>query len=137
PVHMKRAIQAVSVFAAVWVTCLTASAFAQKANSLTGRIIDGQSAAVVGATVTLYSRETNVRTTTVTDSIGNYRFERVLAGDYVIEASSRGFGRASKMIRVEKDSPVVLDFALEIDGPSETVLVTAAGTPQTIDEVSK
>src|SRR5262249_30495257 len=35
------------------------------------------------------------------------------------------------------DSPVVLDFALEIDGPSETVLVTAAGTPQTIDEVSK
>ncbi len=111
--------------------------FAQTSVRLSGRVTDSQSAAVAGATVTLYSRETNVRATTVTDSNGNYRFERVRPGDYVIEGSSDGFGRASRAIRVEKDSPATLDFELEIAGPSETVLVTAAGTPQTVDEVSK
>ncbi len=135
---MKRNIQV--VFIVVCIFCLTAGqlqALAQTANSLTGRITDSQGAAVTGATVTLYARATNVRATTVTDSSGNYRFERVPAGDYVIEATSDGFGRIARTTRIEKDAPATLDLALEIVGPSETVLVTAAGTPQTVDEVSK
>jgi iron complex outermembrane receptor protein len=135
---MKRNLQA--VFIAVCVFCLVAGqpqVLAQTANSLTGCIKDSQGAAITGATVTLYARETSVRATTVTDSSGNYRFERVPVGDYVVEATSDGFGRIARTIRVEKDSPATLDFALEIVGPSETVLVTAAGTPQMVDEVSK
>ena len=135
---MKREIRA--AFLAICVFCLTAGqlqALAQTANSLTGHITDAQGAAVASATVTLYARETNVRATTVTDSAGNFHFERLSAGDYVVEASSTGFGRASRTIRVEKDASATLDFALETVGPSETVLVTAAGTPQTVDEVSK
>lgn len=135
---MKRKLQ--TFFIAVCVLCLAAGplqALTQTANSLTGRITDSQGAAVEGATVTLYARETNVRATTAADSNGNFHFERVPAGDYVIEASLTGFGKASRTIHVEKDAPATLDFALEIVGPSETVLVTAAGTPQTVDEVSK
>ncbi|MGH9845366.1 MAG: TonB-dependent receptor, partial [Blastocatellia bacterium] len=111
--------------------------FAQTTSGLSGRITDSQGSVVAGATVRLYARETNMRATTVTDSAGGYRFERVLAGDYVVEAASDGFGRVSRMIRIEKGSPATLDFALEIAGPSEMVMVTAAGTPQTVDEVSK
>ena len=48
-----------------------------------------------------------------------------------VSAGFRGY------IRVEKGAAGTLDFALEIAGVSETVLVTAAGTPQTVDEVSK
>jgi vitamin B12 transporter len=135
---MKRNIQA--VFIVLCIFCLTAGqvqVLAQTANSLTGRITDSQGAAVTGVTVTLYARQTNVRATTVTDSSGNYRFERVPAGDYVVEANSKGFGKLARTTRVEKDSSATLDFALEIVGPSETVLVTAAGNPQTVDEVSK
>jgi iron complex outermembrane receptor protein len=73
----------------------------------------------------------------VTDERGAYRFERLPEGDYVIEASSAGFGRFSRTIRVEKGAAGTLDFELEAAGVSETVLVTAAGTPQTVDEVSK
>lgn len=128
---------------AIAISCLfcfgagTWQVFAQTSGSLSGRITDSQGAAVVGAVVTLYARASNVRATTVTDSEGGYRFERVPAGDYVVEAGSDGFGRVSRKVPVEKASPITLDFALEIVGLSETVLITAAGTPQTVDEVSK
>ncbi|MGH9850941.1 MAG: TonB-dependent receptor, partial [Blastocatellia bacterium] len=112
-------------------------AWAQSAGGLSGRITDSQGAAVAGATVTLYARATNVRATTVTDARGEYGFERLPEGDYVVEAASAGFGRFSRRFRVERGASGTLDFVLEIASLSETVLVTAAGTPQTVDEVSK
>jgi iron complex outermembrane receptor protein len=111
--------------------------WAQSSGSLSGRITDSQGAAVPGATITLYARATNVRATTVTDERGTYRFERLAEGDYVVEANSAGFGRFSRIYRVERGAAGTLDFTLEVAGVSETVLVTAAGTPQTVDEVSK
>jgi vitamin B12 transporter len=114
-----------------------AQVWAQSAGSLSGRVTDSQGAAVAGATVTLYARDTNVRAMTATGAQGDYRFERLSEGDYVIEAASAGFGRFSRTCRVERGAAGTLDFTLEIAGVSETVLVTAAGTPQTVDEVSK
>ncbi|HKX32789.1 MAG TPA: TonB-dependent receptor [Blastocatellia bacterium] len=54
-----------------------------------------------------------------------------------IQVFAAGFGRALRTVRIEKGAPATLDFGLEAAGPNETVLVTAAGTPQTVDEVSK
>jgi vitamin B12 transporter len=111
--------------------------WSQSTGSLSGRITDSQGAAVAGATVTLYARATNVRATTATDAQGEFRFDRLPEGDYVIEATSAGFGGFSRVFRVERGASGRLDFTLEIAGVSETVLITAAGTPQTVDEVSK
>jgi iron complex outermembrane receptor protein len=119
------------------VVCAAGPVLAQTARSLTGHITDAQGAAVPGAVVTLYPRETNARTTTVTDGGGSYRFERLLPGDYVIEVSANGFGKTSRTTRIERESAATLDINLDAAGPSETVLVTAAGTAQTVDEVSK
>jgi vitamin B12 transporter len=111
--------------------------WAQSAGSLSGRVTDSQGAAVAGATVTLYARATNMRMSTATDAQGEYRFDRLREGDYVIEATSPGFGGFSRVFRVERGTSGTLDFTMEIAGVSETVLITAAGTPQTVDEVSK
>src|SRR5262245_44983723 len=124
----------------VWLACFGAAmtqTWAQSFGSLSGSVTDPQGAAVSGATITLYARATNSRAMTTTDERGSYRFERLAEGDYVIEATSGGFGRFSRIYRVERGTPGTLDFALEVAGVSETVLVTAAGTPQTVDEVSK
>jgi len=128
------------VFCLLWLGAGLAHVWAQSASglsSLSGRITDSQGAAVAGATVTLYARATNVRATTVTDERGEYRFDRLPEGDYVVEATGAGFGRFSRTFRVERSASGTLDFALEIAGVSETVLITASGTPQTVDEVSK
>jgi iron complex outermembrane receptor protein len=119
------------------VTQVWAQSSGSRAGSLSGRITDPQGAAVSGATITLYARATNARATTVTDEHGSYRFERLTEGDYVVEATSAGFGRFSRTFRVERGANGTLDIAMEVAGVGETVLITAAGTPQTVDEVSK
>lgn len=133
---MRKNSRAIAIFVIVVGLCAV-QVLAQTTTSLTGRITDAQGAAVPGAAVTLYARETNARITTVTDAAGSYGFERLLAGEYVIEVSASGFGKASRTTRVERDSAATLDVNLDAAGPSETVLVTAAGTVQTVDEVSK
>ncbi|MGH9341682.1 MAG: TonB-dependent receptor [Acidobacteriota bacterium] len=112
-------------------------AFAQTTGSLTGRIADSQGGVVAGATVTLYAREIGLRATTLTDASGSYRFERLYPGDYVVEVSAPGFNKTTRAVRVERDAAAALDLVFNVAGPNETVLVTAAGTPQTVDEVSK
>ncbi|HZF37984.1 MAG TPA: TonB-dependent receptor [Blastocatellia bacterium] len=137
---MKNSLQAMITFAVSCILCFgvgLTQVWAQSPGSLSGRTTDSQGAAVAGATVTLYTRPMNVRTTTVTDASGRYSFDRLPEGDYVVEATSNGFGSFSRTFRVERGAPGTLDFALEIAGLNETVLVTAAGTPQTVDEVSK
>ena len=47
------------------------------ATSLTGHIKDPQGANLPGATVTLYARDRAAGLTTITDSTGTYRFERL------------------------------------------------------------
>src|ERR1700755_1066677 len=62
--------------------------------SITGRVTDPAGAAVRGATVTLYARgRTQLRLSTATDDTGAYRFERLAAGEYIVEAAGRGVSR--------------------------------------------
>lgn len=136
---MKRAAKRIAI-SALAVLCIglgQRQVSAQMVPGLVGRVSDAQGAAVPGAAVTLYARASNARATTVSDANGDYRFERVAAGDYVIEVSANGFGETSRAIRVDRESPVTVNMNLDAAGPSETVLVTAAGTAQTVDEVSK
>ena len=137
---MKRGLQAGLNLAAICVFCLilgTLQASAQSMNNLTGSVTDSRGGTVASAVVSLYMRESSVHRTTVTDVSGNYRFEPVSSGDYIVEVTSKGFGRVSRTVRIESGRMAHLDITLQIAGPSETVMVTAAGTPQTVDEVSK
>lgn len=137
---MKNCFRRGIAFAAFCLLCFGPGAtrgWAQVSGPLRGRVTDSQGAAVAGATVTVIARPTDVRAITQTEADGGYRFDRLPEGDYVIEATSSGFGRVSRVIHVEKGSPVTLDLKLEIAGLNETVLITATGTPQTVDEISK
>jgi iron complex outermembrane receptor protein len=90
--------------------------------------------------VTLYARAPQPRRlTAVTDAGGAYRFEKLAAGEYLVEADARGFAPAvAHKVRVERGRAVTtLDLALEVAGVRAQVVVTAADTPQPVDEVSK
>ena len=115
------------------------STYAQTATTVTGRVTDRQGAGVPGATVTLHSRERPTeRIETVTDQTGAYHFTRLAPGTYLIEAEAPGFARATAQeLRVESGAGSTLDISLEIAGVSEEVVVTASGTAQSVDEVSK
>ena len=118
---------------------LTQSALAQSGpTTITGHIKDPQGANLPGATVTLYGRERTFSLTTTTDSSGNYRFEKLAPGEYLVEAVAEGFASASaKQLVVERGQTATLDIPLELSGVRSTVVVTASDTPQSVDEVSK
>ncbi|HWS86485.1 MAG TPA: TonB-dependent receptor [Pyrinomonadaceae bacterium] len=120
--------------------CLPAFAQArQQGATLSGRVTDPQGAGLPGASVTLHERaRTRGRFSTVTDASGSYRFERLAPGEYILEAEAEGFARgAAQAVRVAGDAARTLDVRLEVAGVAAEVVVTAADTPQTVDEVSK
>jgi iron complex outermembrane receptor protein len=106
---------------------------------ISGRVADAQGAGVAGAIVTLYARAPqSLRLTAVTDAGGAYRFEGLAAGEYLIEADARGFAPAvAQTVRAERGQTTTFDLALEVAGVRAEVVVTAADTPQPVDEVSK
>ena len=130
----------VVVCALLLAACLPALAQAQQQGAtLSGRVTDPQGAGLPGASVTLHERaRTQVRLSTETDSAGAYRFERLAPGEYILEVEARGFApAAAQAVRIARDASATLDVRLELAGVSAEVVVTAADTPQTVDEVSK
>src|SRR5256885_2781642 len=127
-----------SVLLLVLAPSLSALAQTSSNTSLTGQVKDPQGASLPGATVTLHARQRTFRLSTVTDSSGTYRFERLAPGEYLVEASVEGLASASaKQLVVERGQMATLDIRLELAGVRSTVVITASDTPQSVDEVSK
>src|SRR6478672_8181969 len=104
------------------------------AASINGHVKDPQGANLPGATVRVYRRDRTFGLTTTTDSNGAYSFERLAAGEYLLEAEARGFAPAkTEQVTVERDKATTLDISLELSGVRSTVVVTASDTPQTVD----
>jgi len=123
----------------LWVSVAPAWAQSGGGASIAGRVTDPQGANVPGASVTLLARErTQLRFSTTTDAAGAYRFERLAPGEYLVETEAAGFARgAVREVRVGRGEAATLDVRLEVAGVSAEVVVIAADSAQTDDEVSK
>ena len=105
--------------------CGNAFAQATASSSLTGTISDQSQAVVVGAQITLTSKDTGAVRTVQSNSSGLYRFDLLPAGNYELKVSMTGF----KAITVASTELIVgqtstLNFTLEPGSVSETVTVT-------------
>jgi vitamin B12 transporter len=108
------------------------------AQSISGTVTDPQSRAVAGASISLLARDGDARMDTTSDTAGGYRFDRVAAGDYVIQAQAPGFSPfAAANVRVVRDRNLQINLPMQIAAASQQVVVTASSTPQTGDETSK
>jgi len=129
PLHGWRAL--------ILVLFLSTCAFAQNSSTITGRITDQNGAAVSGADVLLRSRA-GIGLSALTDDVGAYSFKNVPAGDYVIEVRAGGFASfTSSELHFARGQSLTNDVKLSVEAVSENVVVTAAGTVQRIDEISK
>ncbi|HEU4711044.1 MAG TPA: TonB-dependent receptor [Pyrinomonadaceae bacterium] len=109
--------------------------FAQTTTNIKGAVVDPKGAKVAGAIITLYSRDNRLLITT-SDANGSYRFDGVSPGEYVVTVDAQGFSRNARALRAQSNGDTV-DFNLELAAINSEVVVTAEGTPQTIDETSK
>jgi iron complex outermembrane receptor protein len=109
---------------------------AQSALQLDGRVTDPDKSGVAGAAVTLIARDNRSRATVTTAGDGSFRFDRIAAGDYLIEVRASGFAKSVKAVSI-KSINERLDIALDVAALNDGVVVTASGTAQSVDEVSK
>ncbi|HEV7682119.1 MAG TPA: TonB-dependent receptor [Pyrinomonadaceae bacterium] len=116
---------------------LSIVSFGQATTSIKGSVTDENGGKVSGADVRLRSR-TGVQLSTATDNNGAFEFHNLRAGQYLIEVQATGFATlAADEILVERGQTKQLDLTLKVAGVSESIVITASGTAQRPDEVSK
>jgi vitamin B12 transporter len=127
-----------AVTLALSICFLLASALAESGASIIGAVKDPQGQPVPGTTVTLFSRTGGAGSATTTDAAGNYRFEGLSEGDYLLRAAAPGFAPfLAEEIHLAGGAAATQEVALQIAGVHEQVVVTASSTPQAPEHVSK
>jgi hypothetical protein len=79
------------------VLCLFSIALLGQAtdSNVVGTITDSTGAAIAGAAVTALNKDTGVKSSTVTNDTGEYRFNNLPVGRYDISATAKGFNTAT------------------------------------------
>lgn len=132
---MRAIVRVVCVAAALLL--VAQGALASAGAALTGRVTDPSGAAVAGARVRVVSRAGGERIAT-TSREGAFEVSGLPAGAYLVEVSALGFrSEVREAVDLTAGEHKALDVALEVASVSEEVTVTAAGTPQSRDEVTR
>jgi hypothetical protein len=113
---------------ALFVLCCAYSAFGQgNTGSILGTVFDQTGAVVPNANITVSNARTGVRSSTTTDSLGNYLFQFLIPGEYRLEAESSGFKKfVRESLVLEMNRQLRVDITLETGALTETVSVTAS-----------
>jgi hypothetical protein len=89
-----------------------------------GTVTDEAGGAIAGAQVVLRNTQTGVDVTRQSDSDGNYIFDFVEPGDYIIVIEQTGFKKAvQENIVVRNRSDLTVNLKLSVGGVTETVTV--------------
>ncbi|HEX5874195.1 MAG TPA: TonB-dependent receptor [Pyrinomonadaceae bacterium] len=116
---------------------ISLNVFAQGNGGITGTVTDDNGAKVAGAQVMLTSSN-GVHLNTSTDRNGIFEFKNLRSGSYFIEVRTPGFSTfTSEEIRFTRGENKDVPVQLKIAAINASVVVTATGTVQRADEVSK
>jgi hypothetical protein len=103
---------------------VSASANAQVAASVSGRVTDQTGAVISGATISATSQETGLTRSTLTDSAGRYELTALPVGEYEVRARKDSFSesvRSGVSLVIGRDAPI--DFSLSVGSVTEQVKV--------------
>src|SRR5215469_8808460 len=117
----------------VWFCCmvyLIAGGLASEAQTsgpsiLAGSVTDSSGAVVANANVELRDRGTNVARSTKSNAVGQYAFESVLPGDYVVGVSKDGFRGSQLEVRVDVARSYSFNVKLAVGETSQVITVNA------------
>ncbi len=105
---------------------------------LSGTVADISGAAVSGASVNLHQLAGSAFFSATSDASGQFRFDGVSAGEYLLDASAPGLTIDSpKTITLGAGESNSVALTLAVSAVSSEVTVTAADEPQPTDSVSK
>lgn len=125
------------ITAIIFSLTISLNVFGQGNGALTGIVTDDNGAKVNGAQVVLTSSN-GVHLNTSTDQAGTFEFKNLRSGSYFVEVKTPGFSTfTSGEIRFVRGENKNVPVQLKIAAINASVVVTATGTAQRADEVSK
>jgi iron complex outermembrane receptor protein len=106
--------------------------------TLNGTVIDSTDAAVANATVNLHQIAGSALLSAKTGSQGQFSFTQVLAGEYVVDASTPSLSvQQPQSVILRPGETKTVTVRLVVSAVRAQVSVTAAGAPQSVDQISK
>lgn len=123
------------------VFCVTFSAPASaqsRTATLSGRVVDSNGHAIIGATVTLRLGKGVFQRVATTDGGGSFEYKSLPAGAYVITGDARGFTPLSENVALAPGDARSVDLTLEVGSVAEEVAVGVtrlAATPESIEGI--
>lgn len=111
---------------------LTISAFAQSPFvSISGKVVDTNSAVIIGGRVEVENKTTKKKLETTTDNHGDYRFSELKTGLYQLKVSAPGFSETLQIFDLDRSR--LLNITLRPANIAETVSVTSSYLAGTAD----
>jgi len=107
---------------------LTLAAFASIFGSIRGIVHDPQHRPVENAMIMLRSKTSDWSTTANTDATGQFTFNGVALGEYIVTVVAPSFNQATENVVVASGSQPILHFSLSVATNKETINVS--GTPE-------
>jgi hypothetical protein len=112
------------LFANIWAQAIS--------GDIVGTVIDATKALVPNAVVTAENTQTGVKTSTKSNSSGDYRFTDLPVGSYTVTATATDFGTTRlRDVTVKLNQAITVNITLEVGVASTTVDVVVSGV--TID----
>src|SRR5713101_5697590 len=110
---------------AISVAAVSAKAQALNAGTVTGVVMDPNSAVVPNATVTIANSVTGYTRTATTDAEGAFRFNDVPPNTYQLSASAPGFSSEPQSLAVRTSVPISVKIQLSVTTTSAIVTITS------------
>lgn len=101
-----------------------------------GIVHDPQHRPVSGAEVVLKARASDYTQKTDTDAEGQFHFDAVPLGDYVVAVTNAAFARQEQALTVFSGAAPILHFELRVAPQSESVTVSADAAPGQTESVT-
>ena len=105
-------------------TLIALAAFGAVVGTVRGVIHDPQHRPVPDAMVMIKAKSSEWSSTVNSDANGNFTFQGVPVGEYVVTVAGVGFDQAEQNVLVVSGSQPVLHFALNVAGAKESIDVT-------------
>ncbi len=127
----------IQIASALLVSAIYLSAHSEPA-TVTGTVTDASGSAVAAATVRMHQVAGSALLMATCDSAGRFSFREVAPGEYLVDASASGLTMAqSESVTISAGEQKDIPVRLVVSAVKTEVTVTAAGEPQSVDEVSK
>jgi hypothetical protein len=122
---MKKFVRSMAVLAIVSLAAHVLKAQVDTATIL-GTVRDASGGVVPGASVSVTAADTNITTSTRTDSAGNYVVTPLKIGGYVVAVATQGFKKQTHSgIVLQVQDRVRVDFTLEVGSVTEAINIQA------------